>query len=106
LRKHTTDGRKYYEYLLVHTDNLLVLSEHPKKILDNVDSNFKLETGSVETLRKYLGVAISRYSLLQTGQDVWAMSSDEYLKETLKSVKAWLDEQRLSLKSKVSSVLP
>jgi hypothetical protein len=100
------DGHKYYKYLLVHTDDLLVLSEHPKKILDDVDSHFKLKAGSVERPRKYLGAVISRFSLPPAGQEVWTMSSDDYLREALKSVRAWLDERGLSLKSKVPSVLP
>jgi Reverse transcriptase (RNA-dependent DNA polymerase) len=77
------DGRKYYEYLLVHTDDLLVISEKPQRILDDVDSHFKLKAGSVEAPRKYLGAAISQFSLPQTGQEVWAMSSDDYLREAL-----------------------
>jgi Reverse transcriptase (RNA-dependent DNA polymerase) len=100
------DGRKYYEYLLVHTDDLLVISEKPQRILDDVDSHFKLKAVLVEAPRKYLGAAISQFALPQTGQEVWAMSLDDYLKEALKNVKAWLSERGLSLKGKVSSVLP
>jgi hypothetical protein len=86
------DGRKYYEYLLVHTDDLLVISEKPQRILDDIDSHFKLKAGSVEAPRKYLGAAISQFALPQKGLEVWAMSSDDYLKEALKNVKAWLSE--------------
>jgi hypothetical protein len=74
------NGEKYYEYLLVHTDDLLVVSENPRSILDEIDSHFKLKAGSVEEPRKYLGAAILRYVLPQTGREVWAMSSDDYLK--------------------------
>jgi len=37
------DGTKYYECILVYTDNILCLSMSPKSILDYLDQRFLLK---------------------------------------------------------------
>jgi hypothetical protein len=49
------DGEEYYEYILVYVDNLLTISEHPKSILDDINSYFHLKPESVGTPDLYLG---------------------------------------------------
>ena len=36
------DGTKYYEYILVYTDDILVLSTDPKSVIHEIDRHFKL----------------------------------------------------------------
>ena len=42
------DGTKYYEYVLVYTDDLLVGSMDTNKIMTSVDQHFHLKKGSVK----------------------------------------------------------
>ena len=51
MRKATrpTTGEKYYEYLLVHTDDCLVVSHDPKAVLNSIDAHFKLKCTTLKT---------------------------------------------------------
>ena len=53
------DGTKYYEYVLVYTDDLLVLSTDPKAILNHLDQHFLLKKGSVGEPKTYQPTFIS-----------------------------------------------
>jgi hypothetical protein len=57
------DGSKYYEYVLCYVDDLLVVSEYPKRIMEGLEAKYVLKAGSVGKLTMYLGAKVSKYWL-------------------------------------------
>ena len=108
MRKATkpVTGEKYYEYLLVHTDDCLVVSHDPKAVLNSIDAHFKLKPGSDGHPEKYLGADIARYTI--GDQEYWSMGSKQYVDEAISNVEKWLaDRGMMYLKRKsAKSVLP
>lgn len=102
------DGTPYYEYLLVYTDELLVLSENPKSILNAMDQHYLLKPDSIGTPTQYLGAQVGYYRLTdQPEKKRWYMSSERYVKEAIRNVKIWLEENNEVLKgTKTTCVLP
>jgi hypothetical protein len=72
------DGKEYYEYLLVYVDALLSISEHPKVILNNINTYFKLKPKSVGTPDLYLGTKLSKVTL-PNDAEAWCNSSHRYV---------------------------
>ena len=102
------DGTKYYEYILVYTDDILCLSMDPKSILDYLDQRFLLKPESRGPPKTYLGADIDKHDFKENpGVKYWTMSSHTYVKEAVRNVEAYLEKQGKALKqSKMSSVLP
>jgi len=101
------DGTKYYEYVLVYTDDLLVLSTDPKAILNHLDQHFLLKKGSVGEPKTYLGADIHKHYLPDQPDKVrWAMSAATYVKNAISNVSNYLSDRGLQLKTKAPTVLP
>jgi hypothetical protein len=101
-----TDGTQYYEYLLIHTDDLLCLSEKSKECLDEINGYFLLKPDSIGEPTTYLGGQISRYYIDGDPKPKWAYGSEKYVKEALRVIKRKLEERGMSLKLKARAVLP
>jgi Reverse transcriptase (RNA-dependent DNA polymerase) len=101
------DGTEYYQYILVHTDDLLVIAEKPMEILMLLDQHYVLKPGSIGEPKRYLGAEVGHYYLPNNPEKpVWYMSSEKYIKEAIRNVKTWLDNRNRKLKGKAPSVLP
>ena len=100
------DGTKYYEYVFVYTDDIMVISTNPRAILDKLNTHFLLKPDSIGAPSIYLGAQILRYEIPGDPKAKWAMSSESYVKEAVRLVEKWLQRRNLSLKSKAPSVLP
>jgi hypothetical protein len=48
------DGSKYYKYVLCYVDDLLVVSEHPKRIMEGLEAKYILQARSVGEPTTYL----------------------------------------------------
>ena len=49
MRKATkSNGLKYWEYILVYVDDVLVISEHPDRIMDGIAGAFTIKPGSMK----------------------------------------------------------
>ena len=48
------NGNRYYEYLFVYTDDIIAISEDPKRILDVMNGHFLLKADSIEEPTRYL----------------------------------------------------
>jgi hypothetical protein len=59
----TSDGSKYYQLILIHTDDILAISETAMDTLTKLDQHYMLKKGSIGQPRTYLGAAIGRFSL-------------------------------------------
>jgi hypothetical protein len=57
------DSSKYYEYVLCYVDDILVVSERPKRIMEGLEAKYMLKAGSVGEQMMYLGAKVSKYLL-------------------------------------------
>jgi hypothetical protein len=59
----TDNGRNYYQYILVHTDYILVIAGNPLEMLNLVDQHYVLKSGSIGEPKHYLGSEVGRCHL-------------------------------------------
>src|SRR5210317_481488 len=99
---------KYYEYLFVYTDDIVAISENPKKILDTLGGHYLLKPDSIGEPKTFLGATISKHIMDGTDYHTWAIGSKAYLVEALRVVKQRISQKKynLQLKRKVSAPLP
>ena len=103
---HNSKGQAVWEYVLVYSDDFLVLAKDPKQIINDIDMKFKIKDGSTGEPTQYLGAAISKYNF-DDGSWAWAMSSDTYIKAAIANVEGYLKARgEKQLKSKTSCALP
>ena len=101
-----SNGEKYWEYVFIYTDDVIVMSENPNLILQDMNKHFLLKEGSIGPPTRYLGANISEYFVAGDTKPKWAIGSQEYVKEVVRVIKGWLEQRGLFLKTKVSGVLP
>lgn len=100
------DGTKYYEYILVYTDDILVLSTNPKEIMAKLDQHYLIKPESIGPPTRYLGAKIGRFTIEGDDNVKWTMSSEEYLKNQIKELEKWLHKHGMKLKTRAPSILP
>jgi hypothetical protein len=103
------DGLKYWEYVLVYVDDVLVLSHDPQSIMDMLAKKYTLKAGSVRAPKEYLGSDIKKFTIPEDetnpSKECWAMSSDTYVKRSIADVERALEEIGQRLRSKVTTPL-
>ena len=84
------DSSKYWEYILLYTDNSLCVSEYPEKTLRNeLGKYFQLKEESIGPLKIYLGGKVSKVTL-EDGQECWSFGSFQYILAAVKNVEEYL----------------
>jgi len=48
------NGTRYYEYLFIYTDDIIAISEDPRRILDKMNKHFLLKEDSIKEPTRYL----------------------------------------------------
>jgi hypothetical protein len=61
-----------WEYVLVYSDNFLVIAANPKIIISSIDKQFRIKEGLAGEPSQYLGAAISKYQL---EDGTWALGN-------------------------------
>ena len=91
LRPTLKGDRKYYEYVLVYVDDLLVVSFNPMQTMDQLRSTFKFKEGSIKTPDSFLGAQLS----LNTNEDrhYWVISSEKYIKAACDTIKNKMEQR-------------
>jgi hypothetical protein len=80
-------GQAYYKYIFVYVDDILVLAENPKSIMDVLAKTYRLKEGSAGEPQTYLGAQIKKHTLQDNpSKQVWAMSAEKYIKEAIRNV--------------------
>ena len=101
------NGEKIYEYLLVYTDDILILSEKTKQIMSSLQGVYRVKPESIKPPDTYLGSNIGRYAFpSKPNKEYWYMGSQQYLKEATRNVIQWAEKHGYMIKTKASSVLP
>lgn len=106
--KTKPDGFKYWSYLFVYTDDILVVDHDPKTVMTYLASRYTLKPGSVGEPTTYLGAQISKFYI--EGADNpekprWAMSSEKYVKQAVADVETELGKIDQRLPTKVTTPL-
>ena len=102
-----TDGFQYYEYILVYTDDILIISHRPKELMSRLDQHYLVKPGSIKKPDQYLGAEVQEYRFPDDpGKVRWAMSSSKYVKEAVRNVQAWLKERNRELRKRAATVIP
>ena len=87
------DGSPYYEYILLYTDDAIVISENAEDILRNrLGKYFELKESSIGPPKIYLGSHVRKVNL-DTGAQAYAFSPSQYVQAAVKNVKSYLDAQ-------------
>ena len=77
-------GEKYYEYIFVYVDDILVVSEKPAVTMDTIGKAYRLKEGSVGPPTQYLGAQIKPHRFDDMpGSVFWSMGSARYVKEAV-----------------------
>jgi hypothetical protein len=100
------DGSKYYEYVLCYVDDILVVSERPKRIMEGLEAKYVLKAGSVSEPMMYLGAKVSKYRLEHSGNPdkvQWSLSAEDYVNRAVKDVETELEKVGKVLLTKVTT---
>ena len=97
------DGSEYYEYCLLYTDDVLMISENAEKVLrEEIGKYFELKKESIGTPTIYLG-GRCREVKLANDATAWGFSSSQYVQAAVKNVQTYLEERELKLPAKVTT---
>jgi predicted hotdog family 3-hydroxylacyl-ACP dehydratase len=104
--KTKPDGFQYWSYILVYTDDLLVVDHEPKVVMDYMASRYTLKPGSVKEPEFYLGTQVTKFRI--DGADDpdkprWAMSSEAYIKQAVADVETELAKVDKCLPTRVTT---
>ena len=97
------NGEKYYSYLLVYVDDILVIDINPSKYMAMLQEAYTVRKETIEEPKKYLGADISKV-FFSDGSHAWTMSSSSYIKAAIKNVKARLAKDGFRFNPKLSSM--
>ena len=97
------DGAEYYEYVLLYTDDVLVISERGEDVLRNgIGKYFELKEESIGPPDRYLGGRL-RKVMLENGVQAWAFGSSQYVQEAVKNVEQYLARRDRKLPAKAET---
>ena len=100
------DGELVYEYVLLYTDNCLVVLDNAERILrEEIGRYFELKPSSVGPSSLYLGGHLRKVQV-DSGVTAWAFSSTQYVQTAVFNVETHLKEKGKGLKPKTNGVLP
>ena len=85
------NGTEYYEILLVYVDDILVVSHNPEATMTQIGKLYEIKPGSAGPPSTYLGAQVYVHSL-PDGTAAWAMTSEKYVTNAVKTVEDLLAE--------------
>jgi hypothetical protein len=98
------DGLVVYEYVLVYSDDLIIIGLHPEEIAAQVSQHFKFKGNVAEKPEQYLGANVGLMTINEV--TCWYMSSDEYCKAAVGNIETWLHKKDQRLPTKTACVFP
>jgi hypothetical protein len=104
--KSKPDGFQYWSYVLVYTDDILVVDHEPQVVMDYLASRYTLKPGSVKEPEIYLGSQVSKFYIdgaESPEKPRWAMSSEKYVSQAVANVEMELDKINQCLPSRVTT---
>ena len=91
IRPATKDnGTDYYQYVLLYTDDILAIMEHPETFIrDELARKFVVKEKSIGKPTQYLGNKVSKVTM-ENGVSAWCFSSSQYIQNAVKNVESFL----------------
>ena len=84
------DGYNYWEYIIVHYDDLLVISHRANLVMKGFDTAYTLKPDANGKKwadpTMFLGSYIEKSQVPDTWETCWSMSDDTYIKDKIKIV--------------------
>ena len=82
---------KYWEYVLFHTDNVLVISHQADHVMKYFDNTYTLKSDpkTVNNWYKpstYIDSKLSKFQVIDTGETLWSMSGDSNIRKAINTV--------------------
>ena len=100
------DGSPYYEYVLLYTDDALVISERGEQILRaEIGRYFELKEESIGPPSIYLGGRLRKVDLAN-GASAWSFGSTQYVQQAVANVEAHMRTTRMSLPKRAETPIP
>ena len=81
------NGTKYYAYILVYIDDILVINEDPTTTLNEIKDTLIVKKDSIKYPDVYLGMDIRKRIDKQTGKEYILTGSNTYTKRTIETIK-------------------
>ena len=102
------DGFRYYEYILVYVDDVLIISHDPQTHLEFLKATYELNPASVGPPARYLGADVERVTRPgdPTGREYWSFSAHTYVRNAVCNVKIMLQAEGRGLKSTTKTPFP
>ena len=99
------DGSAYYEYVLLYTDDCLVISDNAEKVLrEELGSMWELKEASIGPPKIYLGGTMRKVEL-ENGTKCWAFGSTQYVKAAVQNVEECLKREGGALPARAPTPL-
>ena len=89
------DGTVYYSYILVYTNDILIVSLDPKRYMDQLEASYYVKKESIKFPDIYLGSRVKKVHD-QSGRPAYATSSNDYVKEAIKIVESRMKDLNLA----------
>ena len=90
------NGEKFYEYVLIYTDDILAIGLDPRQTISRIDKYCKIKESSIGPPDLYLGAKLRLVSDT-SGNLCWTQSASAYIQEAVKNTEQWLDERNMKL---------
>ena len=94
---------KYYAYILVYVDDILIIDKTPMKFMEMINEKFKVKPESIIEPNSYLGADLSKIHY-QDGSYAWLMGSANYVEKVVKNVKKTLEKYGYEYNRKLSDI--
>lgn len=91
------DGFKFYEYILVYVDDILILSKDPKHWLEKLQAIYEIKEESIGPPKTYLGAQTGK-TQLPNGSEAWYMAADQYCRNAVDVLQRLFEEDGHGLK--------
>ena len=99
------DGFKYYEYVLIFVDDILVVSHQPMNTMNILFNLYELKDGAIVTPERYLGGNVGTYDL-PDGSKCWYASADDYLQGAIGNIETEMRKDGFALATGKSADRP
>ncbi len=95
------NGFKYYEYMLVYVDDVLIVSHNPTVHLESIQVRYELNPASIGPPTRYRGADLRKVTRPgdPTGREYWAFSANTYVKNAVRNVKLLLQADGRNMKT-------
>jgi hypothetical protein len=94
-------GFKFYEFLLVYVNDVLIVSHSPKIHLERIKASYERHSNSIGPHAHNLRANVERITRPgdNTGREYWSFSAHTYVRNAVKDVILLLQEEGCGLKS-------